>query len=123
MTSSEAYQQMIQQQAQLSALQDRANMMQAGMPPSVRSSLQSAIEQNQASISAVQKLKPEGKKSMFKEISTDVKGFIVEHRSIIYFVAVALIVDHFVFNGAFKTRLSAMAEKIVGKVEEKISNG
>lgn len=57
---------------------------------------------------------------MFREITGDVKTFIVEHRSIIYFVAAALIIDHFVFRGAFKARLQAMAEKIVARVEEKI---
>lgn len=60
------------------------------------------------------------KKSMFKEIATDIKAFILEHRGVIYFIAFALIVDHFFFKGAFKARLEQMAEKIVAKVEEKI---
>lgn len=60
------------------------------------------------------------KKSMFKEITADVKGFILEHRGVIYFIAFALIFDHFIFRGAFKARLQSMAERIVAKVEEKI---
>lgn len=60
------------------------------------------------------------KKSMFKEITTDIKGFLLEHRGVIYFIAAALILDHFFFRGAFKARLQGMADKVVTKVEEKI---
>lgn len=60
------------------------------------------------------------KKSMFKEIQADIKAFILEHRGVIYFIAFALILDHFIFRGAFKARLQSMAEKVVTKVEEKI---
>lgn len=59
---------------------------------------------------------------MFGEIVKDVKGFVIEHRGAIYFVAIALLIDHFVFAGAFKDRLKAMAEKIVGKIEQKIED-
>lgn len=59
-------------------------------------------------------------KSMFKEVVGDVKGFVLEHRSIIYFIVAALMVDHFFFKGAFKARLQGMADKVVTKVEEKI---
>lgn len=57
---------------------------------------------------------------MFKEITADIKAFILEHRGVIYFVALALILDHFFFRGAFKARLQSMADRIVTKVEEKI---
>ncbi len=67
-----------------------------------------------------QQTKPESK-SMFKSIATDVKSFVIEHRSIIYFIAAALLIDHFVFKGAFKTRLQAIAERIVKKVEDKVA--
>ncbi|HEX3156737.1 MAG TPA: hypothetical protein VHV32_19060 [Candidatus Angelobacter sp.] len=60
------------------------------------------------------------KKSMFKEIQSDIKSFILEHRGVIYFIAFALMFDHFVFKGAFKARLQGMADKMVTKVEEKI---
>ena len=67
-----------------------------------------------------QSVKLTKEKSMFKEVVADIKGFILEHRGIIYFVVIALVVDHFFFNGAFKARLQAMADKMVTKVEEKI---
>lgn len=68
----------------------------------------------------VQQVVKSKEKSMFKEVTTDIKSFILEHRGVIYFVVAALIVDHFFFKGAFKARLQAMADKMVSKVEEKI---
>lgn len=59
-------------------------------------------------------------KSMFKEVTTDIKNFILEHRGIIYFIVAALVVDNLFFKGAFKARLQAMADRVVTKVEEKI---
>lgn len=64
--------------------------------------------------------KPPEKKSMFKEITADIKSFLLEHRGVIYFIAAALILDHFIFRGAFKSRLQSMADRVVTKVEEKI---
>lgn len=60
------------------------------------------------------------RKSMFKEITTDIKAFLLEHRGAIYFIVFALMLDHFFFKGAFKARLQSMADKVVTKVEEKI---
>ena len=71
---------------------------------------------------AKEALKQPQEKTMFGEIVKDVKGFVIEHRGAIYFVAIALLIDHFVFAGAFKDRLKAMAEKIVGKIEQKIED-
>jgi hypothetical protein len=63
---------------------------------------------------------PKKEKSMFKAIACDVKSFILEHRAVIYFIAAALLLDHFFFRGAFKARLQGMADRLVTKVEEKI---
>jgi hypothetical protein len=63
---------------------------------------------------------PKKEKSMFKSIASDVKSFILEHRAVIYFIAAALLLDHFFFRGAFKARLQGMADRLVTKVEEKI---
>jgi hypothetical protein len=60
-------------------------------------------------------------KTLFQEIAGDVKGFIRANRGIIYFLAFALLVDHFIFKGVFKARLQAMVEKLVTKVESKIN--
>lgn len=72
---------------------------------------------------AKQFVEPQNKpveKTMFQEVVADVKTFVREHRGIIYFVAIALLMDHFVFQGIFKDRLKTMAGKIVGKIEAKL---
>lgn len=57
---------------------------------------------------------------MFTEVASDVKSFLLEHRSMIYFLALALIVDHLFFKDAFRHRLQGMVDKMVSKVEAKI---
>mgnify|MGYP003394930623 FL=1 len=57
---------------------------------------------------------------MFQEIKNDVTTFLKANRGVIYFVVIALLVDHFVFKGAFKARLQKMADGLVTKVEQKI---
>lgn len=59
---------------------------------------------------------------MFTEIAKDVKGFILEYRAVLYFLAVALLVDHFVFRGAFRARLQGCCDKVIAKVESKIAS-
>lgn len=61
-------------------------------------------------------------KTMLQEVASDIKGFIREHRGMLYFIIIALLVDHFVFAGAFKERLKALCENIVGKVEQKVKD-
>ena len=58
---------------------------------------------------------------MFKELKTDVSNFIKEYRGVIYFTALALLIDHFIFRGVFKARLQAMLESLIAKVETKVS--
>ena len=60
------------------------------------------------------------KKTMFKEIANDTKDFVKENRVIIYWVAVLFLADHFFFKGAFKDRLHAMVQKMLGKMETHI---
>ena len=65
--------------------------------------------------------KPKKELSMFSEVARDVKSFLLEHRGVIYFIAIALIVDHLFFKDAFRHRLQAMADKMVQRVEDKIA--
>lgn len=57
---------------------------------------------------------------MFTQVLNDAKGFVREHKSVIYFAVIALVLDHFMFKDAFRTRLHAIVEKMVAKVEAKI---
>jgi hypothetical protein len=59
-------------------------------------------------------------KTVFREIATDIKTFIKENKSLIYFIAFALLLDHFLFHGALKARLHAMIEKLMQRVENKV---
>lgn len=61
-------------------------------------------------------------RGMFSEAAGDLKKFIKEHKSLIYWVLVLLIVDHFFFKGAFKEKLTSMMHKLVGKVESKLDD-
>lgn len=58
--------------------------------------------------------------SMLKEVSNDVKLFIREHKSMIYWILVLLTIDHFFFHGSFKEKLKEIMNKLVGKVEDKV---
>ena len=63
-----------------------------------------------------------GRTSMLKEIATDTKAFIHENRNFIYWLALAFLADHFFFNGAFRQRLNALVEKMIGKVEKQLES-
>lgn len=58
---------------------------------------------------------------MFGEIARDLKSFVLEHRSTLYFLAIALILDHVLFKDAFRNRLQSVVDKIITKVEDKVS--
>ena len=58
---------------------------------------------------------------MVTEVLKDTKQFIREHKATIYWVAVLLIADHFLFNGAFKEKLKNIMNSLVGKVESKLN--
>jgi hypothetical protein len=83
--------------------------------------VQHPMESEQVFKKKFEQLQPKKGKSMFSEIATDIKTFIMEHRGVIYFIALALLVDHLFFAGAFRARLQAMADKMVAKVEQKIA--
>lgn len=59
--------------------------------------------------------------SVFSEMARDVKVCILEHRGTIYFIVLALLVDHLLFKDVFRHRLQGIVEKIIGKVEEKVA--
>lgn len=64
--------------------------------------------------------KKQENKSMIEEIRDDIRAFMKEHKSIIYWTLILYVVDHYCFEGALKTRLQKMVHNLVGKVEEKL---
>ena len=63
-----------------------------------------------------------GERNVLKEITSDLKGFMHDNRNVIYWLAVAFLIDHFFLNGSFRQRLSNAVEKIIGKVEKQIES-
>lgn len=55
-----------------------------------------------------------------KSVITDLKAFISEHRSMLYTIALILLVDHFFLGGQLTQRIKAIIEKLLGKVEKKV---
>ena len=55
-------------------------------------------------------------------ITSDIKGFISQHRNVIYSVVLILLVDHFFLGGKLKERVKGMVEKLLGTVEKKVSD-
>lgn len=61
--------------------------------------------------------------SMLGTVSKDLKSFILEHKSTIYWIAVLLLVDHFFFNGAYRQKINGIMHKLIGKVEDTVDRG
>lgn len=55
-----------------------------------------------------------------KTMIDDIKAFIKEHRGIIYFVVILLIIDRFFLDGKMTHKIRAMAEKFFTVVEKKL---
>ena len=64
--------------------------------------------------------KPKGK-FMLKDIASDFKGFVHDNRNVLYWLAVAFLIDHFFLGGTFRARLHALVEKMIGKAEQHIA--
>lgn len=62
--------------------------------------------------------KKEEKKSMFKSVQDDFKGFMKENKSVIYWMALLLILDHYLFEDAFREKLKSLVHRMIGKVED-----
>jgi len=66
----------------------------------------------------IQKLR--GDLPMLKTVGSDMKAFIAEHKSAIYWIALMFLADHILFQGAFRERLHGLMNKLLGKVEAQI---
>lgn len=65
----------------------------------------------------------QGAITMFNEVTADAKAFIKTNKSTIYMIAVLIIADHLLFNGAYRMKLKEMMEKLVGKVSSDLDKG
>lgn len=58
--------------------------------------------------------------NMFKELTGGLKKYVNEHQEMIYTIAIALLIDRFVFGGAFQERIKGIVEGFLSKAESKV---
>ena len=58
-------------------------------------------------------------KNMLQEIKSTVSDFIKENKTLITWIAVLFLADHFFFGGKFRERLHRLIEGLISKVEKK----
>ena len=58
---------------------------------------------------------------MNNTVTNDIKNFIKEHRQIIYWVVLALIVDHVFLNGQLTTKIKNIIHSLLNKAESSIT--
>lgn len=61
------------------------------------------------------------RKSMIKELGADMKSFVKDNRQVIYWLAFLLLVDHFIFQDQFRSKLQDLVGKVIGKVEKNLT--
>ena len=59
--------------------------------------------------------------NMNNTVTSDIKNFIKEHRQIIYWVVLALIVDHVFLNGQLTTKIKNIIQGLLNKAEASIT--
>lgn len=62
-----------------------------------------------------------GMKSMLKSISSDIRGYISSNKEVLYTVALVLLIDQYVFEGAFRERLKSLIDGLLKKAESSIT--
>ena len=59
-------------------------------------------------------------KNFTSSVVSDIKEFIWSNRSIVYTVAILYLLDNFIFEGKFKSKLSGICTNLLDSVEEKL---
>lgn len=62
-----------------------------------------------------------GNKNMLTDIIADLKGYMRTNKDLIYTVLFLIVLDHVIFDGAFRERLKALVEGLLKKVEDKVT--
>lgn len=60
-------------------------------------------------------------KNMNNTVTSDIKNFVKEHRQIIYWVVLALIVDHVFLNGQLRSKIKNIIQSLLNKAETSIT--
>lgn len=61
-----------------------------------------------------------GVQNVFNEIFADAKQFVKDNKNILYTVVLVFLVDHFVFDGAFRERIKTLFQSFIDKTEAKL---
>lgn len=59
---------------------------------------------------------------MFEDISADIKEFLAANKNMLYTLGLIFLIDHFFFEGSFRTRLKSMFESLLKKTEDAIKS-
>ena len=55
-------------------------------------------------------------------MKNDIKNFIVENRAIIYWVAILIVADQWIFEGKFREKLQSIFESLITKVKKQLED-
>lgn len=101
---------------------NRFSYMEVKGPPGVNFQIGKPYISKSIPIVISSDLKPKKKEGYMKELITDAKGFIKEHKSLFYWIALIALADHFIFEGTFRDKLKSIVQKMIGKLEAKVDN-
>lgn len=62
---------------------------------------------------------PPRKVGMVKELFGDLRGYVRDNRDLIFSIVFVLVLDEYVFKGAFRERIKSVIEGVLKKVEDK----
>lgn len=73
-----------------------------------------------AAKNSIYKQRKEGK-NVLKEVFSDLRGYVKDNRELVYTIAFLFIIDHLIFDGAFRERFKGLVDRLLGKAEAKLA--
>jgi len=81
---------------------------------------QSAYTPGQAIPTPNEPYKPEVKPQRRKTMLENVKGYVEKHKDILFTLGLVILVDHFLFKGALRSKIQGTLEGVLKKAENMI---
>jgi hypothetical protein len=78
-----------------------------------------ALDEQYQQRSQAQSQLPKRKGGMLSDLFGDLRSYVKDNRDLIFSVVFILVLDEYVFNGAFRERLKGVIEGVLKKVENK----
>ena len=76
------------------------------------------LNDEQYEVEGIQPIKTQG-----GSVVETLKSYFKKHEDVLISLAVVLVVDHFIFNGAFREKVEAIVNKLLDKAEKSIGAG